>query len=460
MKAIRVTRPTWLPTRLGRPPRTGETAAGRASLRGIFAWGFVSQVCSSVTTFGLTLCAGRLLGPGGLGVIVVGYAAYQLLIGLQRAVVTQPIVTHGAPLNDAERQRLARSGLTIVAASGLLVTLVAVAIGLVAGHTYGRSLMLFAPWICLVLLQDYWKTILFQEGRGGAAALSDFVRLGMTALCVPVAIIWKHDYVVVGMWGLGAAAGLAVAIVAHPGRPERLRTAAAAWRSRAWGLGRWLGGREIIYQVLTYVTVLTLTAILGTTGVGGFRSAEALFSPYSLVAAALVLPALPALSRAAAKSHDHAVALALRIGAFAFSVGMLYVGVMSIVGQWLFVHLFGHSFEPFANLIWPMAVSQALAACGVAFTLLLFAESRGVASFLAGLALSVSLLALEVTFALTSGVNGAAWGMAAAMGVGSAATIILALRVPSQAVGARVADDRTEVQLGSPAVISETVPGL
>jgi O-antigen/teichoic acid export membrane protein len=394
----------------------------------LFAWGFIAQAFSSATNFCLTLIAGRLLGPAGLGVVVVGFGAYQLVAGLQRAIVMHPIVADAAPLRGAERRWLAQSGLTVVACCGLFATFVVGVVGLAVAGPVGRGLLLFAPWLVAAVLQEFWKAILFQEGRGIAAAVSDFVRFSVMALSLPVALVWTHDYVVVSGWGLGAAAGLAAGFAWVPGRPEQLRKAFAAWRERAWGLGRWLAAREIVYQMFTYSSVLILALILGTNGLGGLRSAEALFSPFSLVAAALVLPALPALSRAAAVSHRQALRLAVRICAVAVGFGLTYMAVMAFVGPWLLVHLFGSSFSPFTNLVWPMAAVQVLNAAGVAFTLLLLAEKRGRASLVSGVAASAATIVSATALALVYGVQGAVWGMATGSGVGSVAVIYLALR--------------------------------
>jgi O-antigen/teichoic acid export membrane protein len=407
--------------------------AAQQSTRGVFAWGFIAQVFSSAANFALTVIAGRLLGPAGLGVVVVGFGAYQLVAGLQRALVMHPIVADAAPLRRTERRWLAESGLTVVACSGIVATFLFAVVGFglarhgVADHV-GRGLLLFAPWLVAALLQEFWKTILFQEGRGAAGTVSDCVRFSVMALTLPVALVWKHDYVIVGGWGLGAGAGLAVGLACVPGRPERLHAALAAWRGRAWGLGRWLAAREVVHQLLTYSTVLILAVILGTNGLGGLRSAEALFSPFSLIAAALVLPALPALSRAAAVSHRQALRLALRICAVAVGLGLTYMVVMAFVGPWLLVHLFGSSFSPFTNLVWPMASVQILNAAGVSFTLLLLAEKRGRASLAAGIAGSAGTITCATGLALHYGVRGAAWGMAAGSGFGSVAVIYLALR--------------------------------
>jgi O-antigen/teichoic acid export membrane protein len=402
--------------------------ADTASAPRAFAWGFFAQVFSSATNFGLTVIAGRLLGPSGLGVVVIGFGAYQLVAGLQRALVMHPIVADAAPLRRAERRWLAESGLTVVACSGILATLLVAGVGLGLSGQVGRGLLVFAPWLVAALLQEFWKMILFQEGHGAAGAVSDFVRFSVMALTLPVALVWTHDYVIVGGWGVGAALGLAVSFISIPGHPERVQAAFAAWRERAWGLGRWLAAREAVYQLLTYSTVLILAVILGTNAVGGLRAAEALFSPFSLVAAALVLPALPALSRAAADSHRHALQLAFRICALAVGVGVAYVVVMAFIGPWLLVHLFGSPFSPFTDLVWPMAAVQVLNAAGVSFTLLLMAEKRGRASLIAGIFGSGATITCATALAYSHGVLGAAWGIAAGSGVGSVAVMYLVLR--------------------------------
>jgi len=413
--------------RIEEPPRRLRTRA-RAGIHGNFAWAFVGQAFSSATNFALTLGAARLLGPSGLGVVVIGYAAYQLIAGLARAVLTQPVIAHAAPLPSAERRWFARVCMTIVAGAGIGASLILAGTGLVVGGSVGQGLLIFAPWVLVSLLQEFWKAILFQEGRGGAAAASDAVRFGTLALMLPVALAWKHDYVVVSAWGLGALAGLLVAVASYRLRPERVVVAVDAWRSRASKLGRWLGAREIVFQLFTYATILTLALILGTRDLGGLRAAEALFSPFSLIAAALVLPALPALSRAAAVSHATAKGLAFRVGTLATAAGLAYIVPMLFVGHWLLSHLFGRSFAPFGGLVWAMASAQVFSAAGFSFTVLLSAERRGRESFIAGFVSAAGSFASAIALAVTSGVTGAAWGMATGSAIGSATVIQLGLR--------------------------------
>ena len=58
---------------------------------------------------------------------------------------------------------------------------------------------------------------------------------------------------------------------------------------------------------------------------------------------------------------------------------------MLFIGDWLLAHLFGESFASFGDLVWPMASAQVFSAAGFSFTVLLSAEKRGRASFVAGL---------------------------------------------------------------------------
>ena len=396
--------------------------------RRLFAWGFVAQVFSSATNFALSVIAGRLLGPSGLGVVVIGFGAYQLVAGLQRAIVIQPLIADAAPRQETERHRLAESGLTVVAIFTTVATIALLALGLALRGQFGRALLIFAPWLVFAVVQEFWKAILFQENRGAAAALSDCIRFSIVALTIPLALVWSHDYVVVAVWGMGAVAGLIVGLVSLPARPERLRPAVADWRQRAWVLGRWLGAREIIFQSLTYSTLLLLAIILGAEGLGGLRAAEALFSPLSLIAAAFVLPALPALSRAAASSYARALRVAFGIFFVAVALALSYMVGMALFGSWLLVHLYGGSFSPFTSLVWPMAVAQVVSAAGLSFNLLLLADKRGRASLVAGTIGSAATLTFATACALGYGVEGAAWGMAAGSAAGSVAVIYPALR--------------------------------
>jgi O-antigen/teichoic acid export membrane protein len=393
-----------------------------------FLWAFLGQAFSSATNFALAVIAGRLIGPQGLGTVVIGFTTYQLIAGLQRAVVTQPLIAQSSALLPGKRAELASSGVGVVAATGLAASAVLVVGGFGVRGRFGTGLLVFAPWLLFALLQEFWKAILFQENRGAVGAVSDMTRFVAMAASLPIALAWRDPYAVVTCWGLGMVAGLAIEVIRFRISYTGLRSSFRAWREIAWGLGRWLGAREVVYQVGSAATVLTLAAVIGTINLGGLRSAESLFSPFSLIAAALILPALPALSRALAASRESATHLAFRITMTAVAAGIGYFIVMIFAGPWLLTHLFGSAFSGFRNLVWPMAVAQIFYAAGFAYNALLSAESRGAASFVVGAVLAVTILLLATVLASVYGVTGAAWGMASGAAIGSVLAIALGIR--------------------------------
>ncbi len=394
-----------------------------------FAWGFVAQGFASATNFGLSVLAGRLLGPGGLGVVFIGFSAYQLVLGLQRATVTQPLVAHAAPLTAPKRLQLIHSGLAIVVSSGLVASVALATAGLIVGGDIGRGFVVFAPWVVPGVLQEFWKAVLFQEGKASAGALSDAIRLGIMGLSLPLALEYRSDFLIVSAWGVGAAAGFGIGIVNLAAGLSGPRDALKWLRGEAGILGRWLGAREVVYQIGTYSTVLVLAFVIGSENLGGLRSAEALFSPFSLIAAAFVLPALPALARALTRSRDAAQRLALLISGVAIVLGLGYFGVMIVIGGWLLTHLFGSSFSEFKTLIWPMAVAQLFYAGSFAFTVLLIAEKRGAKLFIVGIVGSAATVGFATALGSLHGVIGAAWGLTTAAAIASVLVVLLGLRL-------------------------------
>src|SRR5690349_4033081 len=141
--------------------RVGERA------RAAIAWGIVDQGLSSATNLLMSLLAGRLLGAAGLGVVFLGFSAYLVALSFVRGLITDPL---------------------------------------------GRSLVIFAPWVAGTLVQDQWRSVLFRDRRGGAAAFNDGVwALGMIAM-VPFAWAFPHDWSIAATWGVGASVAALVGV--------------------------------------------------------------------------------------------------------------------------------------------------------------------------------------------------------------------------------------------------------
>jgi O-antigen/teichoic acid export membrane protein len=209
---------------------------------------------------------------------------------------------------------------------------------------------------------------------------------------------------------------------------------AAEWFVRvALPFGRWLVVGEVIVNVGGYALVVTLTSIVGASDVGGLRAAETIFAPFSLLAMALSLPGLPAMSRALARGRGEAIRLAWTISVSGVLVTLAYLAVVLVAGTWVLTALFGASFEEYGSLIVPMSLWQLLLTIQVGFTILLRAQLRGSALALASASTVGVTLACATMLATAWGIGGAVWGMCVGVGVGCAVVIGLSIRSPSSA---------------------------
>jgi O-antigen/teichoic acid export membrane protein len=394
-----------------------------------FAWGFVSQGFSSATNLGLSLLAARVLGPGGLGLAAIGFGSYLTILGFQRALITDPLVTQSAVLPSEVRARATREALTVALLGAFGAAGVLALVGVSVRGDIGRALLIVAPWLPALVIQDFWRSVLFRDGRARAAATNDACWLLAMAVTAPLAWSLDSTWLVIGCWGFGGLAGTLLGFAQTRAHPHGARRALRWWRAELWPLGRWLGADSLGYSILSYTTLIVLVSLVGTSGVGGLRAVTTVFAPLTLVGAALALPGLPALSRAYAVSAEAAVRLAFRVGIASAVVTTAYLAVLSIGGGSIIPRVFGHSFRGFTDLVWPVGVGQVIAAFSVGFGLLLKAQRRGSAVLVSTTIGSVAALALVVALGVPYGLLGAAWGFAGASAISLVVTTALALRV-------------------------------
>ncbi|PWU24587.1 MAG: hypothetical protein C5B48_05605 [Candidatus Rokuibacteriota bacterium] len=378
--------------------------------RKLFAWGLVDQSFSSATTLVFTILAARNLGPSGLGTVSVGYAAFLVALGIERSLVLDPL---RARISDAEiSPRQALSGAFSVALlAGLLVSLLALAVGLSASGPTAQGLLIFAPWFVPGLLQALLRAWLYREGRGRAATTSGVVWL-MVMLVVAGAGLRSSPWEVTAAWGLGSCAALVVAALATDDLGVARPLAAAAWfRNEAASLGGWLTGSSILFSAAMYVQVAGITSILGTAAVGGLRAIQTAFAPASLVGPALGNPGLPTMRDAVERDASDAWRLAVRLSALSFGLVFGYV-IVVVVGKNLVFRIFGEDFRQYQYLILPIAVAQLLGSLGVGPSILLLGARMMRKTATVYALHGLLLLAVSLPLAAVSGLEAAAWGLA------------------------------------------------
>jgi O-antigen/teichoic acid export membrane protein len=399
---------------------------GRAGIQ--VSWGLVDQGFSSATNFGLTVIAGRLVGPKGLGVVYVGFSLYLFVLSFQRALVTDPLVVSSAPLDATRREAAGRAAFTLVLAGGLTATVLMLLLSRVVPGPVGRGLALFAPWMVLGLAQDFWRALLFRNGRGAAAALNDGIWVATMVLAVPIAWWTRSEWAIVGTWGAGASLGGLLGFVQTRMRPVGLGIAWRWWREEGSTLGRWLGAENVLLAAQAQVLIIVLATVLGARELGGLRAVEAVFAPMTLVGEAMGLPGLPLLSQSLATSYAAARRWALRLSLVTVALVLTYLLVAGSVRTQLLSLVFGDSFADFRNLVLPIGVAQLIFAGGSGFWLLAKAASRGRALVVARAVGSTTSLVAAATLAGMYGLTGAAWGLALGTALGSGVIALLTRR--------------------------------
>jgi O-antigen/teichoic acid export membrane protein len=406
----------------------------RRSGAGSYVWGFADQALVSGTNLGLSLLAGRVLGPAGLGVVFLGFTGYALGLSFQRALVTTPLVASSAtlPRDDRDDRTRAALGVVLLFATGTAATFAL--LGLALDGAVGHGLLVFAPWVAAALVQDFWRVILFRDERPRAVAVNDGVWLGVALVGAVVASRLDTDWAVVGAWGAGAVVAASIGFVQFSTGVLSPRRSLAWWRAEAWAFGRWLALHETLYSIASYLLAVVLAAAAGARALGGLRAAETLFAPFSLIGPALTLPGLPAMTRAQRASPASARRLTLWLTIAPGALTAAYLALMLVVGERVLELLYGAEFASFAKLIFPLGIWQLALALGIGLTIALKAQRRGteivVAGAIGSLVTVVTMSALTIAFDIFVG----AWGLAAGA---AAATLASAFFVASGMTFAR-----------------------
>lgn len=400
-------------------------SAHETGLRSRIAWGLVDQGASSVTNFGLSVLAARLLGPSGLGVVAIGFSAYLIILGFERALLAEPAVIVSSAKSQAARDGINRSVVAATVMFGCLGALALLSVGFSVGGRIGRGLILFAPWLMPALLQDLWRMLLFRDGRGFAAASNDgFWLIGML-LGLPLAWNVRTDWAIVAWWGLGATCGAIGGFIQLRTRGESPRDAWLWAKREAWPLGRWFAAEGAVYTAATQFVVFVVGGLLGTQAVGGLRSVQILFAPFALLGPAIALPGLPSIAGALQRSTEGAWRLALKLTAVLAVLAVGYLLASLAAGERLLSVLLGRNFVRYGQLISPLGVQQVLYASSSGFFLLLKAARRGRALLFYRSVVSLSTIVAVIVLAVPFRLLGAAWGLTSGTAIGSLLLLML-----------------------------------
>jgi hypothetical protein len=172
----------------------------------------IDQGLSSISNFAVGVVIARVVGASGLGGFSVAYAGWLVLAALHRSLITDPMAISGdvrtKGVGSAIEQGFAAE---LLLGMGGAVTLAAIGstLWLLNDAAFGIAMLALAPWLPVLLAQDYWRWIGFLTRHPGRSLTNDIVfNCAMAAALVLSLAAHVHSIAaVVGAWGLGATAG-------------------------------------------------------------------------------------------------------------------------------------------------------------------------------------------------------------------------------------------------------------
>jgi O-antigen/teichoic acid export membrane protein len=403
------------PTRRARPGLPVNLLAMGAQSRRRAMLTVSDQVVSSGSNFATGVAVARLSGITQFGQYMVVVVFWLVLVGLHRALITEPMVVTSRDADDL-RARLA-DGLAAEAvhgcAAGLLVALGG-ALALAGGHSLGVPLLAMSVWLPGLLIQDYWRAMAFQQARPGAALANDvvFVVVQAAATITFAVVGWRSVGYMIAAWGLG---GLAGAVYGYRRFPAISRPV-QGWRmlARLWPQSRWILADFASGYLTEQANLLLAAVVLSTVEFGGFRAAYTLIGPILILLLAEMNLGLPEATRRAASDDPHALDhFARRLSAVTFVCIAAYGVLVAVAGRWLLSVVYGPGFPRFSSLVTLGALSYAVASLSTGEGIALKAGARMSLVWRARLLVGLVSLVSLVVLVHWLGVVGAGWSSVA-----------------------------------------------
>lgn len=376
-------------------------------------WNLADQLLSSVTNVAMSILIARNVTAEGFGTFAIAFLIFSLIIGVVRALVAMPLSMRNAADEGAARRRTVRDALGASLVMGLLSSGALVIAWPVVGGQLGLTLAALAVSLPALMLQDTARYAFLAWARAELATLNDFVWALVQFLLSGLLIVTGHATTpaLVLAWGMGAAVALLVACVQLRAVPSA--RAFLPWMSKHKDITRYLLGQFAVTQGAAQGGVLLFGGLMGVANVGALRAAQTLTGPLAIVSNATMNFGIPLVARQD-RMPRRAFSLAAMASTGMFLVGVAYTLVLLLLPDHLGVAMFGDTWLGASSVLLAVAAGAALA--GFKLGPYIFVAGRGMVkrSFPLVVAHAVMLVAMMALGGFLGGIEGLAWGMAAA----------------------------------------------
>lgn len=309
----------------------------------------VDQGVSSISNFVVSVAIARLDGAATLGAFALACAIWQVAAALHRALVTDPMTVYGKAQGGeaaSEVRRGLAAELLLGAGGATVLALAGGSLLLFHQHMYGSVMLLLAPWVPLLIVQDYWRWIGFMTRRPGRALANDTV-FNCVQGAAFAALLVVHVYsigLIIGAWGVGGLAGAVYGLFQHRVRPTR--AGGLSLLVERWHLSKWLAADTLVANFAAQAYIVVAGIFLGPVGLGQLQAARTLVvGPSMMLIQAGGSAGLPEASRAFGSDGWRGLR---RVSAVVTALAALATGscaaIVALAGRQILARIYGPSF--------------------------------------------------------------------------------------------------------------------
>ena len=365
---------------------------------------------SAATNVVMSFIVARNVSAPEFGAFAVAFLIFSLVIGVERALVGEPLSMRHAGQPRTEQVATARAALGTTVVITLPVSLGLALVGLFLGGVLGPALLALAVALPFLIIQDTCRMAFFAWGHPARATLNDAVWavFQFAAVAAVIALGTATPASMLLAWGFGAAVaavtGLAqLRALPHPsGVPAWIRDNRALvgylLAEYLLGVGAFQGG------------ILIIGGLLGVSDIGSLRAAQVLVGPLGVISAAAATFGIPEVARLSGlPRHTLRFAAAASLGLA--GLALVYTVGLAIIPDSLGVALLGDTWTGARSVLIPVALASAAASLKLGPVIFLYGRGLARLTFRLVATLAVLAVALMALGAHLANARGLAWGL-------------------------------------------------
>jgi len=247
-------------------------------------WALADQGINSLSNFALTILVARSSSPVAFGAFSLGYITYLFLLGIVRALCSEPYLVGYSSAKPQNRKRAVQgaTGTAILLGAVLATSIWAVTASL--DESLARTaLRSVAIWLPALFLQDTWRFVLIANREPRRAALNDGVWGALQLLGAAVVILGYGPDVAAFIAAWGGAALVAALFGAWQARVGPSLRGCPTWLHANRALFSSYLGEFLAVRASGQLTFYAVGSLAGLGALGAMRAGVTLFGPLNVL---------------------------------------------------------------------------------------------------------------------------------------------------------------------------------